>query len=161
MSKMMMGQIDHAKNRVRELKQQKYGDQPEAPTILGGADVVKALRKGKISVSGAQIRAAFDKYINKEVEDNLKETSGSYVNDYKKTYSIERVKPSSVENALAHVVYKKENTAEIKRFQLETTLYNTRQEAINIAATDTEDAIVLGDQHAALIALQEFAAFEV
>ena len=161
MSKMMMGQIDHAKKRVAELKLQKYGNTPKPPKIKGGSHVLKALLAGDVTVTGAQIRKAFDNYVNKEVADNLKEDSGTYMNDYKKTYSITKQVPSSVENALAAIIYAKPNTAEVERFESETELYSARKEAINIAATDCEDAIVLGDQQAALLALQHFAAFEV
>lgn len=159
MSKMMMGQIDHARKRVAELKAQKLGDKPVSPTIKGGSDLLKALRSGKTAVSPAQIKKAFTSFVDQTVSQELDEDSGGYYNNHKTTYQIKLRAPVSIECALATVVYFKENSAEVNRFEKETELFNLRQEALNLEATSVEDAIVLGDQHAALIALQNFAAF--
>jgi hypothetical protein len=149
MAKMMMGQIDHARQRVAELKKAKLGDQPKTPDLKGAGDILKALREGSVTVTGPQLRKAFDAYIL------------HYSNNYTSTYSLKKSAPQSVEAALATVIYIKENTAEVSRFEQETELFNLNQEALNLKASEVEDAIVLGDQHAALAALNDFAAYEV
>jgi len=161
MAKMMMGQIDHARKRVAELKAAKYGDSPNPPKLRGGSDILKAMRAGEITPTAPQVKKAFAAFVDETVSAQVEEQSGSYSNNYTSTYRIARRTPASVQDALATLVYIKENTAEVERFEQETELYNLRQEAINIKATEVEDAIVLGDQHAALIALQEFTVFEV
>ena len=161
MSKMMMGQIDHAKARVKELKLAKYGDKPLPPKLKGSSDVILAIRENDISITAPTLRRAFDAYVDEEVSPGVKKESGSYKNDFKTRYTLAEKAPSSIEAALASIIYEKVNAAECARWEAETELYDTRQEAINIAATNCEDAIVLGDQHAALVALQEFANFEV
>lgn len=159
MAKMMMGQIDHARNRVAALKAEKLGKQPAVPKIKGASNVLTAFREDSLSVTGPQLRRAFDAYINKTVSKVVDEDSGNYSNGYKSTYSIKEIAPSSVEAALATEIYRKENTAEVFRFEQETTLFNLNKEVLDLEASRVEDAIVLGDQHAALQALQDFAAF--
>lgn len=161
MSKMMMGQIDHAKARVKELKLAKYGDKPRVPKLKGSSNVLLAIREGALHITAPQLRRAFDDYIDEVVAPGVEKTSGNYQNDFKTSYAFVETAPCSIEAALASVIYNKVNAVERARWEAETELYDTRQEAINIAATNCEDAIVLGDQHAALIALQEFANFEV
>jgi hypothetical protein len=161
MAKMMMGQIDHARNRVAELKKAKLGDRPKTPDLKGAGDILKALREGSVTVTGPQLRKAFDAYILQDESKQVHEQSGNYSNNYTSTYSLKKSAPQSVEAALATVIYIKENTAEVSRFEQETELFNLNQEALNLKASEVEDAIVLGDQHAALAALNDFAAYEV
>jgi hypothetical protein len=161
MAKMMMGQIDHAKQRVAALKQEKYGDKPKSMTIKNGVTLLKEIRDGKISLSASAIKVGFDNFVNGVATTTVEVENGCYRNDYTKTFKKVQTPPSTVESALARTLYVKENKAEILRYEQETELYNLRQEAIDIKATTVEDAIVLGDQHAALLALQDFAAFEV
>lgn len=159
MSKMMMGQIDHAKKRVQEIKNEKRGKAPKKPSIRGGSDVLKAIRDGDVSVSAGRLREAFDAFLDRVVAATVVSIKGTYQNDYTDTYKISEVVPTSVENALANIVYAKENGAEIARFEAETAEYKRISEILNDRSAVVEDAIVLGDQHAALQALQEFAAF--
>jgi len=161
MAKMMMGQIDHARQRVAELKSKKLGTAPKQPQLKGAKDVLKDLRNGSVTVSGPQLRKAFDAYINEEVAKQLQEIHGNYSNGYTSTYRLAAKAPESVEAALAAVVYIKDNTAEVSRYEQEKELYDLNQAALNLKAAEVEDAIVLGDQHAALAALNDFAAYEV
>lgn len=159
MSKMMMGQIDHARGRIKTLKAAKLGASPESPTILGGNDVISAIREGTITVSGPRLRQAFDAYVAGVVGPTVLKESGNYRNDYNDTYKVGEGKPCSIQNALANIVYGDVNAAEIERFQSETAEYNRISAILDDKAAAVEDAIVLGDQHAALQALQEFMAF--
>lgn len=161
MAKMMMGQIDHARRRVAELKAKKLGGAPGAPEIKGGADVLEALRDGTITVTGPQLRKAFEAFVSKTGSRQVDEDSGNYQNNYTSTYRIIERAPSSVEAALATGVYFKENTAEVTRFEQETKLFRLNKEILDLEASRVEDAIVLGDQHAALQALQDFDAFSL
>jgi len=161
MSKMMMGQIDHAKNRVAELKKEKYGDSVKRVNIKDGENLLKELRNGEWQVTGTAIKQAFDNFVNELPGPTVNKKTGNYQNNYEAYYTIVNVPATSVEDALATIVYRVQNLTEITRWEDETELYNTRKEAIDIKATQVEDAIVLGDQHAALLALQDFAAFEV
>jgi hypothetical protein len=69
--------------------------------------------------------------------------------------------PSNIEAAIRDVVYEKEITADVATYQTLDKEYRRRKSIIETKAQEIEDIIVLGDQHAALIALQEFEAFEV
>ncbi len=159
MSKMMMGQIDHAKKRVQEIKNEKRGKAPKSPEILGGSDVLSAIREGDISISAGRLRQAFDAFLDRVVAPTVLKKSGSYANDYTDTYTISDCIPGSVEDALANIVYAAENGEEITRYEEESAEYKRLSEILDDRAAIVEDAIVLGDQHAALLALQEFGAF--
>ncbi len=161
MAKMLMGQIDHARKRVEQLKKDKYGDVPKGPKLKAGSSVKREIRAGTLNVSGPQIKRAFDAYMAKTPLMCVDKHSGNYSNDYKDSYTLDSRAPTSTEDALASEIYLRVNQAEADRYADETKLYNLRQEAINIKATDVEDAIVLGDQAAALIALKEFADYDV
>ena len=161
MAKMMMGQIDHARNRVRALKQEKLGDAVKPPKYKNGKELLQAVRDSKAEVTPAQVKAAWIAYVDKVVSNNVEETPGSYRNGYNATYKVRETAPTSVEEALSRIVFIKENTAELVRFEQETTLYKLKQEILDLEASAVEDAIVLGDQQAALAALKDFAAFVV
>jgi hypothetical protein len=161
MAKMMMGQIDHARKRLEQLKSEKFGPAVKKPTIKGQQALVKELRAGTARITAPKLSAAFTRYIDAVEGPVLIKHAGNYSNNYEETYTLGKGVPSCIESALATEYYAKENEAEVRRFETETELYNLRKEAITLKATEVEDAIVLGDQHAALVALQEFAAFEV
>ncbi len=159
MSKMMMGQIDHARGRIRELKAAKLGARPESMTILGGNDVIAAIRDGTLTVSGPRLRQAFDAFVNRVPAQTVTDDTCGYGANRTTSYKVGEGVPTSIPNALANIVYAAENGAEIERFKSETDEYNRISKILNEKASAVEDAIVLGDQHAALQALQEFAAF--
>ncbi len=162
MAKMMMGQIDHARKRIKEIKAEKRGAVPKRPVLLGGNDVLSAIRDGDISISAGRLRQAFDAFLDRVVAPNLIKQSGRYRDGVYQddTYSITDTAPKSIEDALAAIVYSVENNAEIARWEVETDEYLRITEILDARSAVVEDAIVLGDQHAALQALQEFAAFK-
>ena len=159
MAKMMMGQIDHARGRIKTIKAAKLGPAPDSPEIKGGNDVLEAIRDGTLAISGPRLRQAFDAFINKTYGTTVIKTSGNYRNDYEDTYKIGEGVPTTLQNALANIVYGPENDAEIDRWKTETAEYKRLGKILDDKSAAVEDAIVLGDQHAALQALQEFAAF--
>ena len=138
-----MGQIDHARARVRTIKAELTGTAPKPEKKYQISDLVTGLRDGTVKFTGPQL-AAFSK---EWAEQYAKETSS-----YNRT-NFEAI-------VLAHS-FKKQREAEKKRFEAENKVYQDRRAKVNAEATKVEDAIVLGDQHAALVALQEFAAFKL
>lgn len=158
-----MGQIDHARRRVAELKAAKLGFPPDRPKIKGGSTILKEIRKDGRTISNAQINKAYFNYIGRVISPNgeVDGTTSGYGEGRKTTYKLVDVIPSSFENALATLVYAVENTAEVKRWEMEKELFDLRAEAVNIKASEVEDSIVLGNQAEALKALNDFAAFEL
>jgi len=162
MSKMLMGQINHARDRVSQLKAEKLGPEPARAVYKGASTLKEELRSHTVKeLSAAVIKRGWEDYLAGKNLTLVTEISGKYSNGYVSTYKLEKKAPSSVEDAIAAVLYLKVNTQTFDRWEQEKELFNLRQEALNLKAQTVEDAIVLGDQQAALHALNEFAAFEL
>jgi len=143
MAKMMMGQIDHARSRVRAIKNELLGKSPDSQKTYSVRDLCNGLRDGTVKFSGPQLQ----KFAQEWADSYAKETS---------SYN----KPS-FEAIVLEYAFAKERAAEKARFEKENKVYQDRVRRVNEKATAVEDAIVLGDQHAALVALQEFAEFKL
>jgi len=161
MPKMMMGQIEHARKRVKELQNQKYGPAPEQPKLKTGSDLVNAVQEGKLRVSGSQLKRGFEIYVSRDSIAVVQEINHGYSRNWEKSLKLANSPAESVEDALASIIFAGENAAEVDRYQQEKELYETRKQAIDLKATEVEDAIVLGDQQRALDALNDFSSFEV
>lgn len=142
MAKMMMGQIDHARARVRAIKNGLLGKSPDSMKTYQTRDLVNGLRDGQVKFTGAQLQK-----FAQEWADQYTRESSSYN------------KPS-FESIVLDYAFAKERAEEKKRYDAETAVWNALAKKVNAEATKVEDAIVLGDQHAALLALQDFAAFK-
>jgi len=143
MSKMMMGQIDHARKRVRDIKAGLLGKAPEPEKVYHINDLTVGLRDGTVTFTGAELKA----FAQEWAEESLSSTS--------------RYNKVSFESIVLAKAFAKERAAEKKRYDLEKAAYDSIRDRVAEKATAVEDAIVLGDQHAALAALQDFAAFKV
>ena len=163
MSKMLMGQINHARGRVNQLKAEKTGAQPVHPKVLDGDDYKKAFRKGDVSSSPAKLKQAWECFVNRNLRPHVENDSSwnHLTRSSITTCKLGEAAVNSMEEALASFHYAAENAGEILRYSLELELYNTRKEAIELRAQVVEDAIVLGEQSEALKALNAFATFEV
>jgi len=143
MAKMMMGQIDHARARVRAIKNGLIGEAPERQKTYEVRDLVNGLRDGTVKFTGAQLQKFAQEWADQYSKDN---------------HSYNRV---NFESTVLGYAFSTERAAEKARFDTENAVYQERLGKVQAEATKVEDAIVLGDQHAALIALQAFAAFEL
>ena len=143
MAKMMMGQIDHARSRVRNIKNELLGKAPDRQKEYNTRDLVKGLRDGTVSFTGAQLQRF------------ASEWAESYVNS-ESSYN-----QPSFESIVLEKAFSTARSQEKKRFTKETDVYKAKLNLINDKAVAVEDAIVLGDNAAALAALQDFAAFRV
>lgn len=161
MAKMMMGQIDHARQRVRDLRAAKLGDYPKAPDIKNGDCLIQELREETIKLKNGEITMGFYRFIHKTPSETVIKESGNYQNGYTTSYEVASRKPTTIEDGIADAVYKKHNEQALKEWKKTMELYELRKEAIALKATEVEDAIVLGDQVLALAALQEFSEFQV
>ena len=141
MPKMLMGQIDHARGRVRQITKELLGEAPKKPAVMHVSDMVQALRTGELSFSGKQLQ--------------------DMLNDWTEEYATRRSTYSSptLETTLLQNAFTKRRADEQAQYEAELEKYRARQAKVNAEATKVEDAIVLGDQHAALAALQSFAKF--
>ena len=142
MAKMMMGQIDHARARVRAIKNGLLGSAPDDKKKYTTRDLVDGLKDGTVKFTGTQLQ----KFAQEWADQYTRESS---------SYS----KPS-FESIVLEYAFGKERAAEKARFDAEQAVYLALLQRVGAEATKVEDAIVLGDQHAALVALQEFAAFK-
>lgn len=161
MAKMLMGQIDHARKRLAEIKAEKLGASPADPEIKGKTELHSGLLDGTITVSPTALKNGFVRYTAQTPIDRVKKDSGTYRNNYTDSYSIRKCVPGSIDSAIADEYFYFDNVAEIERFEAETELYKLRKETLRVKSTFVEDAIVLGDQQLALVALRDFIAFEV
>jgi len=142
MAKMMMGQIDHARERVRKIKAELIGKAPASMKQYNVADLVAGLRDGDVVFTGPQLQ----KFAQEWADQYAREQSG-----------YNRV---SFESVVLGNAFAQERAADKKRFDAEDLVYQNRARKVHEKAAAVEDAIVLGDQHAALAALQDFAAFK-
>lgn len=143
MSKMMMGQIDHARQRVRDIKSRLLGEKPDSEKTWSTRDLSCGLRDGTVKFTGPEL-ATF-----------AKEWADAYLRE-QSSYN----RPS-FEGIVLGKAFAKERAAEKKRYDAELAAYEAIRIKVDAKATAVEDAIVLGDQHAALAALQDFANFTV
>ena len=143
MEKMMMGQIDHARKRVRAIKTELLGEAPAQKKSYDTRDMVNGLRSGEVKFTGAE----------------LLKFAQEWVSEYDK--DLNRYSRPNFESIVLEHAFGAERAADKARFDAENEVYQDRCARVNAEATKVEDAIVLGDQHAALVALQEFAAFKL
>lgn len=164
MAKMLMGQIDHARDRIKELAKLKLTDAPKKPELVTASDVLSSIKKGETTVSATQLKKAFDNYVNGVPIQVVKSESG-YYNHSKRRHEegnsyVGDDTPSSVEEAIRNVIYEKQIKAGVAAYVAEKTIFDEKKAIIMAKATETEDLIVLGDQQAAQAALQAFADFQ-
>ena len=142
MAKMMMGQIDHARARVRGIKANLIGKPPKKEKKYDVCDLVAGLRAGDIVFTGPQLQ----KFAQQWAEQYAASQS-----------SYNRI---SFEDVVLDNAFAQERAAEKKRYEAENLVYQNTLKRVNDEATAVEDAIVLGDNAAALAALTAFAAFK-
>ena len=158
----MMGQIDHARERIQSIKAEKRGPSPEQPEVIEVVGLRIGLKDGSIVPTGPQLRRALSNFVDGVVSERA--TSNSIYSTqnraYSNNYSIKQRAPESLEDALIDVLFENSISTDVKIWQATTAEYERISKILNDRAAIVEDAIVLGDQHAALLALQEFAAFD-
>lgn len=142
MAKMLMGQIDHARARVRAIKNGLIGKAPVSVKTYGVNDLVAGLRDGTIVFTGPQ----------------LQKFAQSWADQY--ALSVSNYNRVNFETVVLDAAFGQERAEEEKRFEAENLVYRNLCRRVNEEATKVEDAIVLGDNVAALAALQAFAAFK-
>lgn len=142
MAKMMMGQIDHARARVRAIRSELLGEAPKLPKTYEISDLVQGLRNGEVAFTGTQLL----QFAQEWVEDYTNER-----NSYRRP---------NFEAKVLEYAFATERKAEEQRYKAQKMKYDALCHKVNTEATKVEDAIVLGDQHAALAALQAFASFK-
>jgi hypothetical protein len=143
MAKMLMGQIDHARARVRTIKAKLIGDRPKNKEEYDIECLVKALCKGEIAFTGPA----------------LQNILAQWTDDY--TLNQSRYNRLNLEEVVLTHAFLPERALEETRYDREITEWNARSEKVNAEAVVVEDAIVLGDHASALAALTAFAAFEL
>ena len=163
MAKMLMGQIDHARKRIQALSKLKMTEYPELPAAPSEAEMIKDIRSGKLTITTAQVKKAFNNFLEQVPSPRVERESGHY--DYSRgrhvggaTKLIDKL-PDDTEDALRDLLYSKQILADAEEFSIKLDAYNVRKQIIEDKATEVEDIIVLGDQLAAQQALADFAAF--
>jgi len=165
MAKMLMGQIDHARNRIQSLVTEKLGPRPSWPTVPTEDDFKEGIRQGNIAITPGFLRNAIDAWADNTPRLKVV-VSGSRWNCQRREYDtkplrIESVTSGKLDENLAYTYFQKKYEAAVAVFESELFEYNRREELIKAESVKVEDAIVLGDNAAALAALKEFAAFSV
>ncbi len=163
MAKMMMGQIEHARARLKTIAAEKIGPKPASPKRLSVKDLLEGIIAGTIRVTPALLRTACNDWVaGAEVPTVKEDTHWDHrAQTQRSSFSIERKKLGSIEGYVASIFYSKENDAELERFKNESNVYADRKDIVTREATSVEDQIVLGDQLAAANALTAFAALEI
>lgn len=142
MAKLLMGQINHATDRVRQLAREKLGDAPRKPEELGWSDVQRRLLDGENLLSPTVIQAALVKLREAKKKANY--------------YS-----SPDFRNCVAEVLYEKENARALEKYETEREIHQTRVAAVAKEEARVKDIIVLGDSERILRAIEEFAKFTV
>lgn len=164
MAKMLAKQIDHARDRIKELSALKISKCPERPTLPCANEVKSKIKRGEITVTSKQLRTAFDNLLNGVPVKCIRTESGYY--DYNRRRHVDgnaylgEDTPSNIEEALRNILCAKEIEADVKDYLAKREVYDALVKKVNHKAKETEDLIVLGDQHVALQALQDFEAFQ-
>ena len=161
-AKMMMGQIDHARDRIRSIKAEKLGPSPKQPEVIEVVGLRVGLKDGSIVPTGPQLRRALSNFVDGII--SVRATSNSVYSTrnraYSNNYAVKDRAPENLEDALIDVLFESSISADVKVWQDATAEYQRLSKILNDRAAIVEDAIVLGDNSAALLALQEFAAFD-
>jgi len=142
MAKMMMGQIDHARARVRNIKTELVGKAPEQPKSFSTCDLVVGLRDGTVVFTGPQLQKFAQAWADQY---HLSRSSYNRIN---------------FEQVVLDAAFAQERAEDKKRYDAEKLVYDNLSRRVNDEGTKVEDAIVLGDNAAALAALTAFAAFK-
>jgi len=139
MSKMTYKQIDHARARLATIERSLVGP---APTTVADPDFdefVEALLDGTAVLTPAKFQTAIDEFLKAR-----RKHSNYYNRPTIEKFIIAAVNATT--RAKAEAVYAAEKAT-----------YDARNAVVSAEATKVEDQIVLGDQKAALAALQAFA----
>ena len=142
MAKMTNLQIEHARNRLRQITREVLGAKPTPPTRPDGKDLIKALATEK----GIE----FPSLVVESMCVIARETLA--LNTY---YSRDKFM-----DALAEKIFALKNEAITLEYQEEKATYDARRTKFNAQATAVEDAIILGDGSEALAKLNELAEFK-
>lgn len=164
MSKMLMGQIDHARNRIRSLTTEKLGERPTYPEVPTADDFKKGVKNGDITVTPTLLKAAILGWANKTGRLTVTGTTSRWVDGSYVSSGGGQIKPTHVgdlDDYLSYEYYRTIYEAGVAKFDVEFTEFERRRKIIEGRAVEVEDSIVLGDNAAALVALQSFAAFSV
>ena len=165
MAKMLMGQIDHARGRIKDLTREKLGESPSYPSLPDEDTFKEGIKDGTITVTPALLKNAITAWETQASRLEVERGGRSWryqSQDYKTTPDkIITRNSGDLGDYLAYTFYQKKYEAALAVYEAELFEYNRRKALINNEATEVEDAIVLGDNAAALAALQKFAAFTV
>lgn len=164
MAKMLMGQIDHARDRIKELTKLKLDEKPVVPKIRDGSDVLADIKKGNIDVTPAVLKKAWQRFINKTPITIAYRESGCYNYETRRhekgPSQLKESYPDDIETAIRDVIFEKEIAARVSEFTKLDRAYQEKKNKILTKASEVEDYIVLGDVHTALQALKDFEAME-
>ena len=165
MAKMLMGQIDHARGRITTITKQKLGPAPKPPVIEEAKGTMAEIRQGKIVPTPAQLKLALSNYVNRVPIPIVDSEGGSW--DYQtrthssRRYFVGEEVRDTLGACLTDVINGKRDTAAVAIWAAANEKYENDKARLTAEAVAVEDAIVLGDQAAALAALTAFAAFEL
>lgn len=147
MPKMMMGQIDHARARLRQLAAEKITTPaPSAPSQKTWDDVERAIEQSSSNLLTPAV---------------IKGGIARFREDREANKTRYRYGQKGLTAFIAEELFTKEYEAEKKVYDAEKAEWDRKAAIIEQARRKAEDIIVLGDQHAVLVALQEFAELEV
>jgi len=163
MAKMLMGQIDHARDRIKQITAEKLGVRPETPERLDADALMAKVRSGALTLAPSQLKLALSNYIGKVPVEVVKSSGGNY--NYRSSrqegarYHVAEVVRDTLSECIADVILGYDSQRAVLEWKRDYDAYVIRKETLAAEATTVEDAIVLGDQAAALAALTAFAAF--
>jgi len=165
MAKMLMGQIDHARDRIKALTREKLGECPGYPSVPSEGNFKEGVENGTIKVSSLLVNDALDAWLGQDPRITIQQSSSRYNSsscEYETVPATLVTKNSGdLGEYLSYTYFQEKYEAAVAIYKSEIIEYNRRATLIKAEAHAVEDAIVLGDNAAALAALQAFAAFTV
>lgn len=162
MSKMLMGQIDHARGRIKQITREKLGDGPTYPEVPTPADFTKGLKDGTIRLTNALVTNAIAAWEDQSPRLEVTASTSRWIDgNYQNVGGgkIKTLNSGDLDDYLAYMFYRNVYEAAVAKFDTDYAEFTRRKAIIEGEAVTVEDAIVLGDNAAALLALQRFAAF--
>lgn len=162
MAKMLMGQIDHARGRIKQITREKLGDGPTYPEVPTPDDFVTGLKEGTIRLTPSLVVKAISAWENQSPRLEVTTPTSRWRNgNYENVGGgkINTLNKGNLDDYLSYTFYRNVYESAVTKFDANFAEYTRRKSLIEGEAVAVEDAIVLGDNAAALLALQKFAAF--
>lgn len=162
MPKMLMGQIDHARKRVKQIKAEKVGAKPTLPDTMSQDELHEQIKSGELNIPLKTVQEAFAAFRDGRKFKLPQERNIYSYQENRRIYTtvLDDKVPDSIDAAIRYILIEEQIAKDVSEYKIALEKWTALERAVELEATSVEDAIVLGDQSAALKALKKFADFD-